>query len=184
MERDIGRARAEQKFNLACTCIDGSHPGRALKLAMELVAQFPEEVAYLIFAGQAAISAGDAQALGQVADALQVKMPGHKQMPLFRAFHCWLTDDVNAALKHFELAAEHGHNNAWLQARIGRAYLRLRFWPRAEEAFRKSLALDKDNAEAHYGLSVALPRQGQLEEGVQSGLQAISLLHDFPLAHF
>jgi len=31
---------------------------------------------------------------------------------------------------------------------------------------------------------VALPRQGQLEEGVQSGLQAIALAHDYPLAHF
>lgn len=184
VERDIGRARAEQKFNLACTCIDGKHPGRALTLALELVAQFPEEVAYLIFAGQAAISAGDAPALGQVADALELKQPGHKQMSLFRAFHCWLTDDIHGALTAFELAAGQGHNNAWLQARIGRVYLRLRFWPRAEAAFRNSLALDKDNAEAHYGLSVALPRQGRLEEGVQSGLQAIALLHDFPLAHF
>jgi len=31
---------------------------------------------------------------------------------------------------------------------------------------------------------VALPRQGQLDEGVQSGLQAIALAHDDPLAHF
>jgi protein O-GlcNAc transferase len=151
---------------------------------MELVKQFPEEVAYLIFAGQAAISAGDAQALGEVADALELKQPGHKQMSLFRAFHAWLSDDVHAALKHFELAAHQGHNNAWLQARIGRAYLRLRLWKMAEDAFRKSLALDKDNSEAYYGLSVALPRQGRLEDGVQSGLQAIALLHDFPLAHF
>jgi tetratricopeptide (TPR) repeat protein len=184
VERDIGRARAEQKFNLACTCIDGKHPARALTLAMELVQQFPQEVAYLIFAGQAAISAGDAKALGTVADALERKQPSHKQMSLFRAFQCWMNDDVNAALKHFEVAAQQGHNNAWLQARIGRAYLRLRLWKAAEDAFRKSLALDKDNSEAHYGLSVALPRQGRLEEGVNSGLQAIALLHDFPLAHF
>lgn len=184
VQRDIARARAEQKFNLACTCIDGKHAGRALTLAMELVQQFPDQTAYLIFAGQAAISAGDAKALGQIADALEQKEPGHKQMSLFRAFHCWLIDDVNGALKNFELAAGQGHNNAWLQTRIGRAYLRLRLWRRAEGAFRSALALDKDNAEAHYGLSVALPRQGQLEEGVQSGLQAISLLHDFPLAHF
>lgn len=182
--RDIVRARAAQKFNLACTCIDGKHPERALGLALELVQQFPEEPAYLVFAGQAAISAGQAVALGQVSASLRRLQPGHPQLTMFQAFHCWLGNDVPGALKHFERAAQQGQDNAWLQCRIGRAYLRLRLWRRAEDAFRKSLVLDKHNAEAHYGLSVALPRQGQLEEGVQSGLQAIALAHDYPLAHF
>ena len=123
-------------------------------------------------------------ALGPVSETLARLQPGHKQLAMFRAFHCWLKNDVMGALNNFELAARQGHNNAWLQCRIGRAYLRLRLWRRAEAVFRKSLALDKDNAEAHHRLSVALPRQGQLEEGVQSGLQAIALAHDFPLAHF
>ena len=184
VERDIVRARAAQKFNLACTCIDGKHPTRALELALELVAQFPQEPAYLVFAGQAAISAHDAAALGQVNVALLRLQPEHPQLAMFRAFQCWLGNDVVGALDNFQLAAKQGHDNAWLQCRIGRAYLRLRLWRKAEDAFRKSLALDKHNAEAHYGLSVALPRQGQLEEGVQSGLQAIALAHDFPLAHF
>ncbi len=184
VERDIVRARAAQKFNLACTCMDGKHSGRALTLALELVQQFPEEPAYLVFAGQAAISAGNGPALGPLADALERLQPGHKQLAMFRAFQAWLANDVVGALDHFERAAREGQDNAWLQCRIGRAYLRLRLWRRAEDAFRKSLALDKDNAEAHYGLSVALPRQGQLEEGVQSGLQSIALVHDYPLAHF
>jgi tetratricopeptide (TPR) repeat protein len=60
----------------------------------------------------------------------------------------------------------------------------LRPWREAEETFRKTLELDPDNAESFYGLSVALPRQGGLEEGIQCGLQAVSLFHDFPIAHF
>ncbi|MBL8308099.1 MAG: alkaline phosphatase family protein [Rubrivivax sp.] len=182
--RDIVRARAAQKFNLACTCIDGRHPARALTLAQELVQQFPEEPAYLVFAGQAAISAGDGAALGPLVEALQRLAPTHPQLPMFRAFHHWLRDDVHHALLHFEQAAREGQDNAWLQCRIGRAYLRLRMWRQAEQAFRRALRLDKDHAEAHYGLSVALPRQGRLEDGVQSGLQAIALAHDMPLAHF
>lgn len=184
LQRDIVQARAAQKFNLACCCMDGKHSGRALQLALELAQQFPGEPAHLVFAGQAAISAADAEALGRISQQLEALAPGHAQLPLFRAFHAWLTNDVVGALDNFQLAAQQGHDNAWLQCRIGRAYLRLRLWKRAEEAFRKSLALDKDNAEAHYGLSVALPRQGKLEDGVQSGLQAIALAHDMPLAHF
>lgn len=184
VERDIVRARAAQKFNLACTCAEGKHPGRALTLALELAAQFPTEPAYLEFAGHAATSASDAPALAQIADALERLQPGNRQLPMFRAMHCWLSDDIPAALKHFELAAQQGHDNAWLQCRIGRSYLRLRRWRKAEEAFQRSLALDKNNAEAHYGLSVALPRQGRVDEGIKSGLDAIALSHDFPLAHF
>ena len=184
VERDIAQARAAQKFNLACTCMDGRHSSRALELALELAQQFPGDAAYLVFAGQAAISAGNAESLGRITDQLEALQPEHKQMSLFRAFHSWLLDDTAAALKYFEIAAQQGHNNAWLQCRIGRAYLRLREWRKAEAAFRQSLALDKVNSEAHYGLSVALPRQGQLEEGVENGLQAIAILHDFPLAHF
>ncbi len=184
LQRDIVRARAAQKFNLACCCMDGKHSGRALALALELAQQFPGEPAHLVFAGQAAISAGDGEALGRIATQLAALAPDHNQLPMFRAFHAWLGNDVVGALDNFQLAAQQGQDNAWLQCRIGRAYLRLRLWKRAEEAFRKSLALDKDNAEAHYGLSVALPRQGKLEEGVQSGLQAIALAHDMPLAHF
>jgi predicted AlkP superfamily phosphohydrolase/phosphomutase/tetratricopeptide (TPR) repeat protein len=184
VQRDIVRARAAQKFNLACTCIDGKHPERALTLALELAQQFPQEAAFQVFAGQAAISAGNAGALAQVADALEQLQPGHKQIPMFRAFQAWLGNDAVTALNHFEQAARQGDNNAWLQCRIGRAYLRLRLWRRAEEAFRKAIALEPENAEAHYGLSVALPRQGRVEDGVQSGLRAIALAHDFPLAHF
>jgi predicted AlkP superfamily phosphohydrolase/phosphomutase/tetratricopeptide (TPR) repeat protein len=184
VQRDIVRARAAQKYNLACTCIDGKHPARALVLALELVAQFPQEIVYLVFAGQAAISAADAPALRALTDTLESKHAGHSHISLFRAFQYWLSNDISGALKYFEIAAQQGHNNAWLQCRIGRAYLRLRLWRSAEVAFRQSLALDKNNAEAHYGLSVALPRQGKLEEGVQSGLQSIAIAHDYPLAHF
>ena len=184
VQRNITRARAEQKFNLACAYIDGKQPAQALALAEELARQFPDQVRYTVLAGQAAVSAGDAAALGRALDALEVQKPGHKQMALFRAFHCLFTDDIAGALRHFENAATHGSQDSWLHCRIGRAYLRLRRWSEAEEAFRKSLVLDGDNAEAYYGLSVALPRQGRLEEGVQCGLQAVSLLHDFPIAHF
>jgi len=182
--RDITRARAEQKFNLACSYLDGKQPGQALILAEELAKQSPGEIRHVVLVGQTAISAGNATALDRAIQALVELKPEHKQLVLFRAFHCWLTDDVPGALHQFETAALHGPQDPWLLCRIGRAYLRLRRWAEAEEAFQKALSLDADNAETYYGLSVALPRQGRLEEGVECGLKAVSLFHDFPLAHF
>ncbi len=55
LQRDIARAEAEQKFNLACTYLDGKRPAEALRLAEELAASFPEQVRYAVLAGQAAV---------------------------------------------------------------------------------------------------------------------------------
>ena len=182
--RDMERARTEQKFNLACSCLDGKRFARALALAEELASQFPAEIRYTVLRGQAAIAAGDAAALRRSIDVLATATPNHKQLLLFQAFHCWMTDDVKGAIERFESAAQQGPADSWLLCRIGRAYLRMRRWPDAEATFQRALALDPDNAEACYGLSVALPRQGRIEEGIEYGLKAISLLHDFPIAHF
>ena len=184
VQRDIARARAEQKFNLACTYIDGKHPAEALRLSQELAAEFPQEIRYTVLAGQTAISTGDAAALQNAITALEKLKPEHRQMLLFRAFQCWLTEDVDGALRYFQEAAANAPRDPWLLCRIGRAYLRLRRWADAEKSFRDAAELDPDSAEIYYGLSVALPRQGKLKEGVECGLRAISLLHDFPLAHF
>lgn len=184
VQRDIARARAEQKFNLACTYIDGKQPAQALALARELAHKFPEEIRYCVLVGQCAVSTGDPGALYDATAALERLMPGHRQLPLFRAFHAWLSEDIARALEQFQIAEAVDGGSSWLHCRIGRAYLRMRKWREAENAFRKSLALDDENSEAYYGLSVALPRQGRLEEGIEYGLQAVSLFHDFPIAHF
>ena len=56
-----------------------------------------------------------------------------------------------------------------IHLRLGSAYLAGRQFKQAEGAFRKVLELDSDQAEACYGLSVALMRQNKLEESVELG---------------
>jgi tetratricopeptide (TPR) repeat protein len=184
VQRDIARARAEQKFNLACAYIDGKRAGQALVVAQALAEQVPEESRYAVLWGQAAVAAGDAAALARAIEHCERLQPEKRQIRIFRAFHAWLTEDVEGALCYFQEAAKYGPRDPWLLCRLGRAFLRLQRWSDAEAAFQEARSLDGDNAEVYYGLSVALPRQGRLEEGVECGLRAISLQHDFPLAHF
>jgi tetratricopeptide (TPR) repeat protein len=75
-------------------------------------------------------------------------------------------------------------NDPITQTYLGRLYLRQRRWPDAERAFRRALEVDSDSAEAHYGLSVALPRQNFVEQGIDHALLAVGLRHEFPEAHF
>ncbi len=70
------------------------------------------------------------------------------------------------------------------QTYLGRLHLRRRHWADAERAFKRALTLDPDLPEAHYGLSVALPRQDRVEAGVDHALRAVGLRYEFPEAHF
>ncbi|MEP6685917.1 MAG: alkaline phosphatase family protein, partial [Verrucomicrobiota bacterium] len=117
--RDIARARAEQKFNLACSYIDGKQPAQALVLAEELVKQHPGEIRHVVLAGQTAISAGDAAALDRAIQALVSLNPEHRQLVLFRAFLCWLSEDVPGALQYFKAAVAAAPQDPWLHCRIG-----------------------------------------------------------------
>ena len=58
------------------------------------------------------------------------------------------------------------------------------YGPKLNAHSRRALDLDPDMAEAHYGLSVALPRQDSVEEGIDHALLAVGLRHEFPEAHF
>lgn len=68
--------------------------------------------------------------------------------------------------------------------RIGEAYVKLRRWKLAEEAFRRGLRHDDDNPLAHDGLAVACLRQKKYEQAIDEALIAINLAYHSPQAHF
>jgi predicted AlkP superfamily phosphohydrolase/phosphomutase/tetratricopeptide (TPR) repeat protein len=182
--RNIARARAEQRFNLAASLMDGRRASDALLITAQLMRDFPDEMRHAVLHGQAAVPLADPGALEQAIAALERLAPDNRQLELFRGFLASFRGDEQAALRHFQTAGERTPDDPWVHCRVGRACLRLRRWAEAEAAFRRSEELDPDNPEAAYGLSVAVARQGRPQEAVEHGLRAVGQLHDFPLAHF
>jgi predicted AlkP superfamily phosphohydrolase/phosphomutase/tetratricopeptide (TPR) repeat protein len=182
--RNIARARAEQRFNLAASLMDGRRASDALLITAQLMRDFPDEMRHAVLHGQAAVPLADPGALEQAIAALERLAPDNRQLELFRGFLASFRGDEQAALRHFQNAGERTPDDPWVHCRVGRACLRLRRWAEAEAAFRRSEELDPDNPEAAYGLSVAVARQGRPQEAVEHGLRAVGQLHDFPLAHF
>ncbi len=184
LQRDIARAKAEQKFNLAVSLMDGGRTAEALPLLSELLTEFPDEVRHRVLYGQMAVAAADKGVLTQAIEGLVSLAPEHRQLPLFRGFLADLCGDAPASVRHFQAAAAQSPDDPWVHGRVGRALVRQRRWAEAEAAFRRSAELDAESAEAFYGLSITAARQGRLEESVAHGLRAVSLLHDFPMAHY
>jgi len=91
---------------------------------------------------------------------------------------------TEAALVHLHKAEKLAPTLPQLHLCLGSAYLVGRQFKPAECAFRKALELDSDQAEACYGLSVALLRQSKLEESVEFALRSVGLQHYYPEAHF
>jgi tetratricopeptide (TPR) repeat protein len=92
----------------------------------------------------------------------------------------WARNDLKECATAFGAAEKIAPDDPVTQTYLGRLYLKQRRWADAERAFRHALKSDPDLAEAHYGLSVALPRQDQIEPGIEHALAAVDCDTIFP----
>ncbi len=91
--------------------------------------------------------------------------------------------DTDRALAYLAEAEKAEPRLPGLHVQIGNVYLRRRRWKDAERAFRKALAIDPDNAEAHDGLGVTYRWQKRAADAVHEHMLSISLLHYRPQTH-
>ncbi len=85
--------------------------------------------------------------------------------------------DSGAALRWLEPLRGQEEHMPYLSMALGQTYLRCRMFAEAEQAFRRALERDEDNAEAQDGLGVALHRQGRYEDAVFHHMRSASLQH-------
>ncbi len=67
---------------------------------------------------------------------------------------------------------------------IGSIFLKVKAWDKAQQAFKKSLDIDPDNAYAHLGLCRYYLAQKRDAEAVEEALQSVGLIYHNPMAHF
>lgn len=184
--RAVARAEAEADFNLAAALAEGGRAAEAKPLLLALTARDPQEVRYWRSLASVCFAAGVPLEAAPCLTALDELEPGQPQTVVLRGLLAWARDDLPGCQSAWEQAEELAPGDPQTQTYLGRLYLRRRQWPAAERAFQRALALDPESAEANYGLSVALPRQGQerVEPGIEYALRAVGLRHEFPEAHF
>ncbi len=182
--RTVGLVEAEADFNLAVALREGARPREAKELLRGLIEKFPSQPRYLLAFAQACLATNSIEEAEPCLKALERLEPHRPETATLRGMLAWARGDMDVCAVAFEEAEKKAPNDPVTLSNLGRFYLRQRRWADAERNFRRTLALDPDSAEAHYGLSVALPRQDKIEDGIEHALYAVGLRHDFPEAHF
>lgn len=88
------------------------------------------------------------------------------------------------ALERLERAGQAQPRRPGLHVQIGEALLALRQWTRAEQAFRRALAIDPREPHALLGVAKACLRQKRVDDGVAAALDSIACLYHNPMAHY
>ncbi len=182
--RSVTVAEAEADFNRAAAFMEAGRARDAKELLEALTARHPDEPRYWRVLAQSCLVAQMPEAAKPALAALERLEPGQPPTLVLRGMLAWANNDMAACATAFEEAEGIAPNDTITLTYLGRLYLRQRHWSNAERMFKRVLDLDPDSAEAHYGLSVALPRQNFVEQGIDHALLAVGLRHEFPEAHF
>jgi tetratricopeptide (TPR) repeat protein len=182
--RTIERAEAEADFNVAVSLGEAGRVREAKEILAKLTDRNPDEPRYWMAFAQMCLTAQTPEQAKPALAALERLQPKTPQTITLRGVIAWARGDMETCAAAFHKAERLAPNDPITQTYLGRLYLRQRKWPEAERAFKRALEVDPDLADAHYGLSVALPRQNFVEQGIDHALLAVGLRHEFPEAHF
>ncbi len=124
--------------------------------------------------------------LGDYAQALPFLQAASVALPnssLVRAQLCNVyrsLGEPERAVEVFKTANHEYHDDSFLQLCVGKAYWDLVDFATAAEHFQRAVALNPDEAAAHFWLSLALNRLGNREEAISAAVAAIERSPDRP----
>lgn len=73
---------------------------------------------------------------------------------------------------------------ARINMQLGRSYMLLKRWGKAEKAFVKEIQIDPGSAAAFHGLGITLLRRGKYEDALDNFLNCVGLMYHYPVAHY
>jgi len=176
-------AALDRARNLAQIYASTGRPRLAIEQLEQVLARQPDDKGARIMIAGCRLQMGQ---LEEVERAVKDVLTDDADAPLanyYLGLVCFRRGDPAAALKYLLQAEQAEPGWAELQCQIGMVYLRRRYWRKAEQAFRKVLQIDPDNAEAHDGLGMAYRAQHRPAEAVHEHMQSIALLHQRPQTH-
>jgi predicted AlkP superfamily phosphohydrolase/phosphomutase/Tfp pilus assembly protein PilF len=184
VEKAIQKTVAENNFYLSRAYIHGRKHAEAIELLEKLVVDYPEVSRFSLRLAHCY------QATNQIekcrAELARLKEVTGKESVSTKLMESSLLMMENKPMKAKEMleAIEKDHPQARIDMPLGRAYLQVKDWKKAQAAFEREVKHDHENAIAYHSLGVALMRQNRYEEAADHLLTAVGLMYHFPFAHY
>ena len=184
VEKAIQKTVAENNFYLARAYIHGRKHAEAIELLEKLVTDYPEVSRFSLRLAHCY------QTTNQI-DKCRTELTRPKEVTGKESISTKLMESSllmmeNKPMQAKEMleAIEKEHPQARINMPLGRAYLQVKDWKKAQTAFEREIEHDHENALAYHSLGVALMRQHQYEPAADHLLTAVGLMYHFPFAHY
>lgn len=181
---DAVSCERERQWNLARVYSSTLRFAEALPILEEIHAQAPERGDYALALAEAQRRVG---LMEESAATVEHAIANHRDTP---AAHLILGNiafeqgRLREAIAELTIAGKGEAPPPDLQTSLGFAWLALRKWRDAEQAFRRALETDPHSAPSWQGLAFALLKQTRLEEAMEAALTSVGYQHGSPQAHF
>jgi predicted AlkP superfamily phosphohydrolase/phosphomutase/tetratricopeptide (TPR) repeat protein len=184
-EKMAESAEIESKYNVARTLLWKNQPDRALSLLEEITHRRPWDDRFVMNLAAGYFHSGYLLQSERLLLALYDNTaPDNPAGLLLLAKIKMARGEFGEALKYLLAAEAMNPEMPAVCVQLGDAYARLLQWDNAQAAYERAIGLDEDNALAFQGLSTVYQRRGRNQETVDAALNAVSLLHRLPLAHY
>ncbi len=213
-QKAVDRTIRESKFYLARVYLHKHDYANALPLLEELYANYPDQTRFGLRLAQcykvlelisearrvtdAVIATWKQQRIEEIQkniakakeagkDTSEMTVPedpSSPQLELLQGNLCLAEETADAALAHFQRAQQATPRLPDLHLGIAQAYVKLKRWQDAEEAYFQALEIDPDSAFAYHGLAQVYLHIRHFKEAAEAAVTSVGLLFHNPSAHY
>lgn len=186
VEKAIKQTVNENNYYLARSYMNGRKYAEAAEILEKLVAENPGVNRYAMRLAHAYQSMNKVAETREVLSKIKNVNQGRESisMRVMEGNLLLIENKPKLAMELFEAIEQEMPNASRVHMQLGRCYLALKRWQKAETAFLKELEHDPGNASAHHGLGISYLRKGKYEEAIDSFLNCVGLTYFFPFAHY
>lgn len=183
-EESIRKVLRDRKINLAVALTASRRASKAASLWQELVDQFSNEPGFRIQLASCLIR------IGRINDCKTVLASMDKatrESPYVRLMRATIEIEEGwpaVALGLVHAAISDAPDDVSVLNRAAELMLRANEWAAAADVYEKSLRIRPDNSVALVGLAQVRIRQERFEDAAELALNAVSLTHMYPAAHY
>jgi tetratricopeptide (TPR) repeat protein len=178
----VERALADRRHNLAQVYFSSGQVTRALEILTELLKQ-GENPHLRCRIAMCHLSLDKPELAEQILEPVMAEPFDHPLADMLYAEVLLKRGEYEPARELLEKTQAANPRLGHLHTHLGLVYLHERDWSRAEQAFRRALEIDGDNAEAHDHLGVALQRQGRFKDAAYHHMRSAALVHHRAQTH-